>query len=72
MRSRHQSLLAFRYAAIYSRAFIFLPSLRSRVLLRRYQRRVRLNDLLPMSDCRMFPSFRALIFLRAARCLAPL
>jgi len=61
MRSRHECLLAFRYAAIYSRALIFLPSLVLRVLLRGFLRRVRLIDLLPMSDCRMFPSICALI-----------
>ena len=69
MRSRHQCLLAFRYAAIYGRALIFLPSLVSGLLLRRYRRRVRLIDLLPMSDCRMFPSICALISLGARRSL---
>ena len=63
MHSRHQCLLAFRYAAIYSRALIFLPSLvLFRVLLRGFLRRVSLIDLLPMSDCRMFPSICARIF----------
>ena len=62
MRSRHQYLLAFRYAAIYSRAPSFYLVFVLRVLLRGFLRRVRLNDLLPISDYRMFPSICALIF----------
>jgi len=71
MRSRHQCLLALRYAAIYSRALSFYLVSYFRVLLRGFLRRVRLNDLLPMSDCRMFPSICALTFLVARRSLAP-
>ena len=40
--------------------------------MRVYPRRVRLSDLLPMSDCRMFPSICALISLVARRSLLPL